>query len=88
MAAHATPPVMAKLFTGKKALPAVMIISQTTAGVRLPPGIAPPGLEGASAPTRVGFVHLIELTQSPADEARVKAAYPVLQALNDALADR
>jgi hypothetical protein len=88
MTAHATAPVMANLFAGKKALPAVMIISQTTAGVRLPPGVAPPGLEGAAAPTRVGFVHLIELTQSPADEARVKAAYAVLQALNDALADR
>lgn len=87
MAEYATPPEMKKLFSGKKALPALMVVSQTTAGVRLPASIAPDGLAGAPAPTRVGFVHLLYLTQSKADEARVKAAEPMLRALNDALAD-
>ncbi len=86
MADHATQPEVEKIFAGKKALPAVMVISQTTAGVRLPPGVAPPGLEGAPAPTRVGFVNLIYMTASRADEQRVKAAEPMLRALNDALA--
>lgn len=87
MANYATPPEMAKLFQGKKALPALMLISQTTAGVRLPATVAPASLAGAPAVTRVGFVHLIYLTQSAEDNARVKAAEPVLRALNDALAD-
>ncbi len=87
MAEYATAPEMRKLFENKKALPALMIISQTTAGVRLPAAVAPPGLAGAPVPTRVGFVHLIHLTQSEADDARVKAAKPTLRALNDALAD-
>lgn len=88
MAEHATAPVMAQLFAGKKALPAVAIISQTTAGVRLPASIAPPGLAGAPVPTRIGFVQLVLLTQSAADEARVESARPMLSALNDALAGR
>ncbi|MFO0570168.1 MAG: hypothetical protein U0263_31280 [Polyangiaceae bacterium] len=87
MAEYATPPEMAKLFANRRALPALMVISQTTAGVRLPAAVAPAGRAGAPVPTRVGFVHLIYLTQSAADEARVKAAEPVLRALNDALAD-
>lgn len=84
---YATPLEMAKLFAGKKALPALMLISQTTAGVRLPATLAPAGLAGAPVPTRVGFVHLINLSQSEEDDARVKAAEPMLRALNDALAD-
>ena len=86
MVAHASQPEVEKIFAGKKALPAVILISQTTAGVRLAPGVAPPGLEGAPAPTRVGFVNLVYMTASQTDEQRVKAAEPVLRALNDALA--
>lgn len=86
MVEHATASVMAQLFAGKKALPAVAIISQTTAGVRLPASIAPPGLAGAPAPARICFVQLIPLTQSAADEPRVQGAQPILSALNNALA--
>jgi hypothetical protein len=84
---HATPLQLVKVFAGKKALPAVVVISQTTAGVRLPAGIAPPGAVGAPVPTRVGFVHLISLSSSAADDERIASAEPMLRALNDALAD-
>jgi hypothetical protein len=88
MTGYATAPVMAQLFAGKKALPALVIVSQTTAGVRLPASVASLGLAGAPVPCRVGFVQLIHLTQSNTEQARVQAAEPMLRALNDALADR
>ncbi|WP_437732102.1 hypothetical protein [Sorangium sp. So ce1335] len=87
MADYATPPEVEKLFAGKKALPALIVISQTTAGVRLPPLVAPPGAEGAPVPARVGFVHLLSLSSSADDDQRIEAAKPMLSALNDALAD-
>lgn len=61
MATHATEPEIVKLFQGKKSLPGVLVVSQTTAGLRLPAAIAPVGLQGAPVVARVGFLHLISL---------------------------
>lgn len=87
MAMHATEPEVAKLFQGKKALPGVLVVSQTTAGVRLPAGVAPPGLNGAPVVARVGFLHLISLESTPlVGPSRFDAGTAqMLHALNQAL---
>lgn len=65
MAEHATEPILSNLFVQSKALPAALVVSQTTAGVRLPPEHAPPGMGGAPAVTFVGFLHFVDLEWSP-----------------------
>lgn len=65
MITHVTQHQVDAVFHGKKALPGVLVVVQTTAILALPAGVAPPGMTGAPAPSRIAFLQLVPLEAAP-----------------------